>query len=609
MNQNSLRQLGLGRLGLSLMALLLVVAVACGTAAPEIVEEGPTPATTTGPATSDAQPSDAQPTEATTAPQAPTVTPAPTPEADAVTGSPSGALNMGQKETGPFAGHPRFSSSPRIQFVSASIGEGLFRIEEDLSASPLLAQSWSISEDFTTWTFNLQPGVQFHKGYGEMTAEDVIYSYEQWAEGSLHARAGFIREFWDHADGSLDTPDPHTIIVNTGVPWIDSRVYEFMRTLGGSSTWIVSKQQSEEIGAEAADQDTAATGPWEIVEHQTAQFWKFEAVEDHWRQTPHFQELIFWEIPEESSRVAGFQTGNLDTFDMAFDSIPQVEQVEGARLVNFPNAGQMGVNIYGQLYTNLGTPDQYEAYDPNLPWVSASPDTESQEWEDARKVREAMAISIDREAIVDTLLSGFGAPLAIRDWAGHEQRMPEHWEWEYNPDRARELLGEAGYPDGFTIDLVPAIRGAPAEVEACEAMGAMWSDIGIDVNFQRIPYATIRPSLINRKYLGVTCHAVSIRLAPIIGLSNYVTESVFSYGTEHPWMQENITAALGEVDPAQLERMEVDIYDWMFRNVMNFGLYSFDAVWPLGPRVEEWQPVDYSEVRIANGLEYARHRK
>jgi peptide/nickel transport system substrate-binding protein len=571
--------------------LLLLVAVACGTAdpptplpeatAPPVMTNGDTPTPTAVPDAAQ-QPDGTQPT---------------------------GTLNMGQKELGTFAGHPLVTSSPRIQFMSASIGEGMNMIDRELNPVPLLAESWDISDDFQTWTFNIRQGVQLHKGYGEMTAEDVLYSYEQWGEGALHARSSFIRNFWTDPDGSVEMPDSHTLVVNTSEPWVDVQIFEFMRNHGGSSTWVVSKEQSEELGVDAANLDTAATGPWEIEEHRTAQFWRFRAVKDHWRQTPHFEELVFWEIPEESARVAGFQTGQLDTFDMAFDSIASIEATPGARLLSVPNSGQMGVNIYGQLYTFLGTPDEYSAYDPSLPWVSGNPDPESEEWINAAKARQALSIAVDREAIVDTLLAGFGQPIVMRDWAGHEHRLPEHWTAEFDPDWARELLAEAGYPNGFNITVTTAIRGAPAETEVCEAMGTMWGDVGINVNFQRVPYDTLRPSLINRTYLGVTCHAVGIRLAPIIGASNYISESVFSYGTEHPFLEENVTAGLREVDPAVREQIEFEVYDFMYRHGMAFGLYSWDAVWPVGSRIDEWEPIDFSEIRPPSHFEYIPHRE
>jgi peptide/nickel transport system substrate-binding protein len=452
----------------------------------------------------------------------------------------------------------------------------------------MLAEEWSMSEDFLTWTFKLRKGVQFHKGYGEMTAEDVVWSHEQTANSALHARAANIEKIWFNEQGSVETPDDYTIVLNTGEPISDISVYEVERTPSAIDTWIASKKQTEEIGEEATNTDIAATGPFEIESSSTG-VWRLKAVRDHWRKTPFFDELVLFEVPEESARVAGFQTGNLDTFVMALDSIPQIETVQGAEIMQVPNAGQAGLNIYGQTYVGIGTPQERESFDPNLPWVSSNPDVNSPEWQKAVKVRQALSIAIDRQLLVDTLLRGFGRPLPMRDWVGAEDRMPAEWQWEYNPDRAKELLAEAGYPNGFSITLTPAIRGAPAEVETCEAIAQMWEAIGLDVKFQRLPYGTLRPTLVGRTYTGVTCHSISIRLAPALGLSNYTTESVFSYGTEHPFLEEIVPKVIAAVDPKERERLTLEAYQFFYDNAMAaIGLYVFDNAWAVGPKIKPW---------------------
>ena len=536
---------------------------------------------------------------------------APTEAPEAMNAEPSGTINYGVPETGIFEGHPRFISSPRVQYAAVTFGESMFAIKRDLTPGPMLATEWSISEDFLTWTIKVREDVQFHKGYGQMTMEDVAWSYKEFHEGALLARATIIGNFWlGNKVGSQEIIDEFTIKLNTGVPWVPEVAYEMMRHLGGTSTSITSKKQSEALGAEAADKDIAATGPWEIKEFSSGNFWRFEAVQDHWRQTPFFNELVLWTIPEESARVAGFQTGNLDIFQMSFDSIPTVEAVEGASIVAWPNAGQVGLNIYGQTYGVDKEGNPYEKLDCTNAWVSCDEDTDSVEWANAVKVKKAMAISIDRQTIVDTLLSGFGAPLVLRDWMGHESKADPRWVHEYDPEAAKQLLVDAGYPEGFQITLTPAIRGAPAEVEACEAVAQYWEEIGIDVKIQNVPYATIRPSLITRQYQGVTCHTVGPRLTPVIGASNYVSQSTFSYGSEHPWMQENITDALQEVDPVKLAQKEREVYGWFYDNVMAFGLYTFDGIWPVGPKLDpDWTPFSFSETRLPNSFEYIKHKQ
>ena len=579
-----------------LATLALAFILACGSAAP--AEPAPE------------QPAPAQPDTPKEAPAAPTAVPQSTTVPPAAMVQPEGAINVGLKEMGPFFLHPSTLGNPQI-FVhsTAPIGEGLLMQDLERNVLSMLADTWSLSDDFLTWTFKLHEGVQFHKGYGEMTSEDVVWSMQQWGL-SKHPRAGQLAVFWEDRPGS-ETPDRYTVKVNTGKPVVAIIAERWHMVPGGGSTFVASKKQTEEMGVEAASEQIAATGPWEIVDHRTGEFWKMEAVPDHWRQTPNFAELVYWEIPEESSRLAGFQTGQLDTFLMSFDSIPLVESVPGARVMSVPNAILMRMRIYGNWYPIPGV-EPRPGYDPELPWVSASPDFNSPEWAQARKVRRALLTAIDREALVETILSGHGhirIPLAgYTDYL----HLLEGRDWpEYNPERAKEMLAEAGYPDGFEITLTPSIRGAPAEVESCEVIAQMFNDIGLDVNFQRIPYGTLRPQLVGRTYQGYTCHAGSPIPTPAGGYGSYLSANPFNRGIEHPWLEEKMIAAQAEVDPVKRNNLEQEIGIFLLDNALtDLIYYTMDAVWPVGPRLEEWtEHVKTTDVRQINGYEFIQHRK
>ena len=594
---------------LGALSLLLGLATACGGAA-----QTETPAA--GQPTAAAEPAAATaiPTAAPVAAPAATATPE-TPAA--AMEAPRDTITVGQKELGPFMGHPALTGNPQIFVMqTAPIGESLLTVSSDLKPVGMLAKSWEVSEDGSTWTFRLNEGVQFHKGYGEMTAEDVIWGMRQFgADGSKHPRASNIRGIWDNENGHAKAVDDYTVEVNTGEPWSEVPVNEILTSPGGGGTWIVSKKQTDELGAEEANDQIAGTGPWDLVEYRTGEFWRMEAVADHWRKTPHFAELIFREIPEESSRVAGFQTGNLDTTLLAFDSLPLANEVEGAEIMRIPGGGESALTFYGQYYVGIGTEDQQPGYDPELPWVSANPDISSEEWQNAAKVRNALSLAIDRQGIVDTLLQGYGSPAVLWDFGQYEDSwLPPEMRWEYDPERAKALLAEAGYDDGFSITLTPSLRGAPVEVEACEAIATMWGDIGVDVKFQSLPYSTLRPSLIARNYQGSTCHAGGIRLEPGQGFSGMLSQlnhqAVWNRGVEHPWLDDKVAEHMAEVDTEQRRALAIEIATFMFENALTgVGLYNFDALWPVGPRIQPWtEGVRYRDLRNINGYEYIRHR-
>ena len=287
---------------------------------------------------------------------------------------PFGLLNVGLLNLGPYAGHPGMAANPQIHINSSfGITESLLMHNTtDGAVEPILAD-WSISSDSQRWTFKLREGVRFHKGFGTMTSSDVVYSFKQVVENDRHPRAGTLRDVFFEQNGSIEIVDDLTVILDTGNPFPDVGMFTLLASPRPSVVWIVSRQQSEALGVEPANIETAATGPWEISESRPNEFWRLGAVEDHWRKTPEFAEMILWDIPEEAARVAAFQAGLLDTFNLSPDYLPEIASVADVELMRLPNAGQAGLNLYGQTYVGIGTPGQRPGYDPNLPWVSSNP--------------------------------------------------------------------------------------------------------------------------------------------------------------------------------------------------------------------------------------------
>ena len=599
---------------------LLVVAVSCGGAGEPTAEPGAPASTvaapTQAPAAQAPSPTAASAPGTQAAPAA--ATPAPQPRATATLAPaapamsvPEGTLNIGYKELGTFGAHPKLTSSSVIDYVGYISGQGLLTVNADGDFLPKLAKEWSVSPDSLVWTFKLEEGIQFHKGYGEMTAEDVLWSILQAAgENSVSAFVSHYRRLWENEAGYAEAIDDHTIEVHTGVTQ-----YDMLLTLTRPWTGIVvSKKQFGEQGDDEASRNAAGTGPWEILEHRTGEFWKFGAVEEHWQKTPNFAELVLWEIPEESTRVANFQVGRLDTMLMAIDSKRAIADVSGTRFMRVEGGASEQLNITGNWYVGVGTEAERPSYDPDLPWVSSNPDPTSAEWETARKVREAMAISIDRQLIVDTLLTGEGKPLVMWGWetARSIQRLdPDIRAWPYDPERAKQLLNEAGYGDGFEIDVTPHIRDVPAETEACEAVAVMWEQIGIRTKIQKVAFESIVPKLRTRSQVGATCHGGPTRFDPLtISSIIYPSTAGVSLGFDHPFVDERLANAINIVDrDARFEVMN-EVHRFAFENALASGLYIVNLIWPLGPKIDDWKPhLEYGDRRVLSGMEYTPHRK
>ena len=593
---------------LLLSVLSVALWVACGsssTTAPESAAE-PTPTSAAAPA-GDETPDTQVPQPGAT--DVPVAVPTPTEEASAMV-APTGELNVSFSELGPHTSHPRLTGYPQFALVQLAAYEGLVGRDANGQFFGKLAKSWSIAEDNLTWTFELQEGVEWHKGWGEMTADDVIWSIEQTAaEGSISGAAGQIRRIWQHEDGSLRAIDDYTVEVNTGQPAFDMLTYINAPSAGGS--WISSKKQSDGEGEDQANRLGAGTGPWEIIDHRTNDFWKYDAVPDHWRKTPEFAEMTFFEIPEESTRVANFLAGKIDVFSIGLDSIPAVEDLEGIKWMSQENGSESHLGFYGSWYTGVGTDEERAGWDPDAPYVSANPDINSPEWENAKKVRRAIGMAIDRDKLIKELLRGEGRPLPLWGWAAFPDLLEADMKWEYDPDQARKLLAEAGYEDGFSMELTPSIRGAPMEVEACEAVAAMLEDVGIRARLQRIPFTTLSEGQFARTNTGVTCHAAQPLSEPLV-LQNFVLINTANWtgGTDHPVSNEIINRANAIFDKDERAKETEKLARFMWDESLDVGLYSVNVVYALSAKVDPWtEHLETGDARRISSLEYAPRRR
>jgi ABC-type transport system substrate-binding protein len=562
------------------LLLLMVIAVACG--------DDPTPTPTATPI--------------------PVATPTPAPTPTPTPAGPSGSFNVAYKELAAFGTHPRLNSGAQGVFIANSLAETLVGVNHLGAFTPRLVKSWSLSSDNLVWTFELQEGVEFHKGYGEMTTDDVIWNWEQFgAEDSAATRQAQAIRLFNNPAGGMTKIDSHTLEVDTG-----EIQYDMLGNISVPSTgWIMSKAQVDAEGETAADKNGAGTGPWEIVEAKSGESWTFTAVEDHWRKTPEFAELVLWEMTEEATRLANFQTGRLETFTMDFDSKAEAEKVAGVSFMRVPYGGVETIQLFGNWYVGLGDADHSDkrpAYDCTKAFISCSGDFESDEWKNAAKIRTALSISIDRQLIVDTILQGEGRPLVFWAWEMQEHRFPaDMQQWPYDPERAKALMAEAGFADGFDIDIYPAIRNIPGEIEACKAMAGMWEDIGINTTIHEMPYAQLGPRYGERSINGATCRGTSGRADPL-GLMNGLHRSTSGTdgGWDHEWMDEKLIAATGTVDEDARFEILLEITRFWYDNALGFGLYSVDTLWPLSSKTSSWvENLEYGERKTLSGIEYA----
>ncbi|MFC1934372.1 ABC transporter substrate-binding protein, partial [Chloroflexota bacterium] len=345
---------------------------------------------------------------------------------------------------------------------------------------PGLATRWEFSADFRTLTLFLQEGVYFHDGWGELTADDVKYSLEQYmSEVNPQTNAITYRNTID----SIEVIDPYTLVIHQKIA--SAALPLAMMEIENSNSSILCKKYLETVGIEEANLHPVGSGPYRLVEVRYGDYCKYEAFDEHWRVVPEFKYLIIRGVPEESTRVAMLTSGQIDATNISVLSTPEIPK-EGFTIANWPGAAN-GFMFFGGML--MPEDDRYiEGYHGQDPWVDV-------------RVREAMNIAIDREAINKAICLDTGTQITIpMQLPGWQDLEP----YPFDPERAKQLLAEAGYPNGFSLDLMrmPA-PGAPTFPTEVEAAAGYWEEIGIRVKIIPIEWpAWVPPTVMKGEDVG-----------------------------------------------------------------------------------------------------------
>src|SRR5262245_17272567 len=341
---------------------------------------------------------------------------------------------------------------------------------------PGLATEWKPSNEMKTWTFKLRSGVMFHEGYGEMTAEDVKYTVEQsFKPDSIGGSAYFFRNNLDR----IEPPDKFTVVMHfKSRQWIVPSL--FSQYVGYQN--VVSKKYLEAVGEQKAALHPIGTGPYRHLEGKQGDYHRFEAVPAHWRKTAAFKELVIRRIPEPTTRLSGLRAGEIDIGQVFGDHLEQAKKA-GLRIHAVPNSACTWVILSGQ------TTSDREDFCPACPWAGDPNDKKS--LENARKVRLAMNLAVDKKAIVTGLWKGMGAetPFSYYYYPFHkgyssDWKIPPH-----DPERAKKLLAEAGHGSGFEVRVNPMVMVYAADgPDIMEAVALDWEKVGIKP--KRIPEMT-----------------------------------------------------------------------------------------------------------------------
>src|SRR2546425_273671 len=278
--------------------------------------------------------------------------------------------------------------------------------------APSLAESWSVSADGLIYDFVLRQGVRFHNG-DLLTADDVKFSFERYRGVSAKVLKDRVRQ--------IRVVDPHRVRFQLKEPWPD--FLTFYATPATGAGWIVPKKYVEKVGDEGFKKAPVGAGPYKFVSFNPGVELVVEAFEQYWKKVPSVKRLVFKVVPDESTRLAMLKRGEADI----------VYSIRGAlaeELRRTPGLSLKPAVIQGTFW--LAFVDQW---DPKSPWHD-------------RRVRLAANHAMDRTAINQAETLGFSKITGSIIPSSFEfyKAMPLH---AYDPPKARQLLTEAGFPNGF----------------------------------------------------------------------------------------------------------------------------------------------------------------
>lgn len=341
---------------------------------------------------------------------------------------------------------------------------------------PRLATEWEHSDDFKTWTFKLRDDVEFHGGYGPFTAQDVVFSHSLMVRDDSIATLG---DLWRQVD-SVETPDDYTVVFHFSNP-VTQRTAEYAFARSGDLK-IVSKAQFDKEGDDTWDHPVG-TGSYEFVERSPGLNIIYKAVDDHWSGiTPAFDELEIRLAKEPATRLAMLLSGEAQVGDLPRELHADAIDRGLQRLSSTMSVDWVSV-YFGGMYFTKDDPD----FNPEVPWTDV-------------RVRQALNMAINRQELLDIVFAGRGTMAMISNWNEASEGWDPAWKdvhaelYAYNPERARELLKEAGYEPG-ELKMKIWAYSSPGESEhpaIADALGLYYNDIGVDATVELLDWAKVR---------------------------------------------------------------------------------------------------------------------
>ncbi len=443
---------------------------------------------------------------------------------------------------------------------------------------PELASEWSL-EAGPAYRFKLQEGVQFHNGWGEMTAADVVFTVEEYMKEDAigGVRAPLVRTL-----DRFEIVNDHEVVFHMNFFDADFlNIFARQQPIAG----ITSKAHYESLGGDPtfAQEPLAATGPYQFADRSQAEFIRYEKVPyEHWSKEGDFPEIEIRYMGEASTRLAALLTDEIH-----ITNIPEDQMIiavnEGMRIIQ-------GTATLRRAFFRL----QCCYVDPETKAYPMHPDSPMQDI----RVRQALNKAVNRVELNDALFGGKGEIMILNNFhptlvAGWDPRWEAEFDtaYGYDPAVATSLLAEAGYNSGNPLETnVHVFKDAslPGADDIAETVAAYFADIGVKVNLITDDAATRRAKSRNQSYTNHLSIS-DTSAAQFTGLSVYATNTSFSRGSTTPAADAKFLEVRAASTLADQDRLLRELGNIIYDSFTDFPLYYLPAEVVVNPDfVDEW---------------------
>ena len=413
--------------------------------------------------------------------------------------------------------------------------------------TPSLAESWTVSKDGLTYDFVVRNGVKFHNG-DPVTAEDVKFSFDRYRGGAAKLLKEKVRE--------VRVIDPRRVRFVLKEPWPD--FLTFYGTTATGAGWVVPKKYVEKVGDEGFKKAPIGAGPYRFVSMNPGIELTLEAFDGYWRKVPAVKRVVIKSVPDETTRAAALKRGEVDV--AFFLNGPIAEEVRRTP----------GLKLMAARTNTVFFLDFVDQWDPKSPWHD-------------KRVRLAASLSIDRKAINEAESLGFSGLTG--------NIVPRHMEFNlpiephpYDVKRAKQLLAEAGFANGFDAgDLTPN----PPYFGMAEAIANNFAAVGIRIRVRTLERAAFLTAWGDKKLRGVVLGAQGAGGNAATRIEGLATKNgTYAYGVL-PEVEDLFQRQARELDRKKREEMLHQIQRILHEQVVFAPIWENGFIRGVGPRAEE----------------------